>query len=241
MTRLRTFKRARATGYKVERVLAVDEFGNESWVPLEQLANGGEAFRQAAAASRTVRQPALQVEVAPEPVQELAGERDETRQEGPDEPQEQGGPVMPVAQQSRSFWLTNAGAGCVFVLLWIGASIFGSFCRVFGPDVMIVGYIVGVFGWWIGYFVWLAHCWYPGQPWQVVTATVQVAAKDKKGREKVDRNGRLVVNEEERPVTKQVNGRLYVRAWRPWKETWVLAELLGVREGENVASPDDTD
>ncbi len=141
------------------------------------------------------------------------------------------GSVQPAGQAGRGFWATNAGAGCMFGLLWAGAGVFGSFCRVFGPDVMVGGYIVGTLGWGIGYAYFLRG-WYRSQPWQVVKSVVEVSVKDSNGREKVDRSGRVIVREEERAQAKRIGERLYVRAWKPFREQWVPAEVLGITTEE---------
>ena len=208
-------------GEQQERVLAVDEYGNESWVPPERLTSHAAATGRPETTQGGSRGQGRILNVV------LQEEGSGQRQEEEEEEFIVLGKVQPAGQAAKGFWATNAGAAAAFFGLWAGAGIFGSFCGVFGPDVMVAGYIVGAAGW-IGGYVWFLKGWYRSQPWQIVKAVVEVPSLDSKGRQKVDRQGRVVVREEERAVAKRVGGRVYIKAWRPFHEQWVPAEVLGI-------------
>lgn len=224
-------------GRQEERMLAVDEFGNESWVPAERISEEGTGFRRAVEAQRqpTRLQQAARVQAQQQVIEvELDQETtsENTTQQGNGNDRAAGaGAVDTQGQRVPGFWATNAGAGVTFFALWIAAGMLGSFCRVFGPDAMIVGYLVGVVLWWGGYF-WYLRWWYRSQPWQVVKATVLVELRDSRGRVRVDRRGRVLTEEQERVVIQELNGRLYVKGWRPFTYKWLKPQELGLTEEE---------
>ena len=226
-------------GEQQERVLAVDEYGNESWVPPERLTSNAAATGRPERAAGSVAR-VLQQGQRPETTQGASrGQgrilnvvlQEESSGQQEEEEEEEAfivlGKVQPAGQAAKGFWATNVGAVAAFFGLWAGAGVLGHYCGYMGPNAMVVGYLVGVIGW-IGGYVWFLKGWYRSQPWQIVKAVVEVPSVDSKGRQKVDRQGRVVVREEERAVAKRVGGRVYIKAWRPFREQWVPAEVLGI-------------
>ena len=229
-------------GKQQERVLAVDEFGNESWVPADRLTGNGPlvqtpekqptALQQAAKVKKQVKVRQKQRQTTP----------DNTTTQGNDNSNDWAAAIDSHGQKVPGFFATNAGAGCTFFALWIAAGMLGGFCRVFGPNVMIAGYIVGVVLWWGGYLGVYLPWWYRSQPWTAVKSTVEVPVRDKKGREKVDRNGRVVTEEKERvviqehkvvdPASLKTISQLYVKAWRPFVYKWVKPGEVSLTEAE---------
>ncbi len=208
-------------GEQEERVLAVDEFGNESWVPVDKL-TGSTATKQ---------QEALDVEVEAEP---------ETTPENTTAANSNDTAVTIDAQGGKvpSFFLTTAGAGCVFGLLWIAGSMVGGFFTVLAhlglvsPDVMVGAYIAGAVFWFGGYLFIYLPWWYKSQPWVPCKAVVLVPSRDRRDRVQVDRQGRVVTEEQERLITKEVRGEVFVKTWRPFNHTWLRAGDLGLTEEE---------
>lgn len=226
----------RADGSKVARMVDGQEqvqaicveTGIRDWLPLTEVeranAPAGAGGPQSAAAGSGG------VEQGPAQVLTVTLDREEEQEE-----QEEGlvvlGAVQPAGQADRGFWATNAGAAAAFFGLWAGAGMVGHFCGYMGPNAMVVGYLVGAAGW-IGGYAYFLRGWYRSQKWQIVKAIVEIPVKDKKGRERVDRQGRVIVREEERAVAKRIGGRVYIKAWRPFKEQWVPAEVLGIQSTE---------
>jgi len=216
-------------GEAQERVLAVDEFGNESWVPTERLTGGAAAEQQQVL--EVEEEEALEVEVEAEqettPSNTTAA-NDNSTAEVVDA---RGGRVP-------SYFLTTAGAGCAFVLLWIAGGMVGGFFTVLAhlglvsPDVMVGAYSAGAVFWFGGYLFVYLPWWYRSQPWVPCKAVVLVPSRDRRGRVQVDRQGRVITEEQERLVTKEIRGEVFVKAWRPFNYTWLRASDLGLTEEE---------
>ena len=209
-------------GRQEERVLTVDEFGNESWVPPERLTGNGEAAAQ---------QEVLDVEVEALDVEVEEPPRTAPENGTAEAVDAQGGKVP-------SFFLTTAGAGCAFGLLWIAGSMVGGFFTVLShlgvvsPDIMVGSYIAGALGWFGSYLFIYLPWWYKAQPFVPAKSIVLVPSRDRRGRVQVDRRGRVVTEEQERLVTKEVRGEVFVKAWRPFNYTWLRPSDLGLTEEE---------
>ena len=146
-------------GRQQERVLAVDEHGNESWVPPERLTGNGAA----------VQQEVLQVEVQarPETTPESATTANDSEEEA----------VVILPQEAAGFFSTFAGCCVVFFgLFWavgqfiIGPSIWAGLLLSapnFGPVMSILAVLL----WWGGYWWYVKHVYYPGRPWVPVLPT----------------------------------------------------------------------
>ena len=139
-------------GQQEERVLAVDEHGNESWVPPERLTGNGEA---------AVEQKALAVEVDPQTTSE--------NRTTPNDNDEEAVNILP--QEPAGFFSTFGGCCVVFFgLFWavgqfiIGPSIWlGLMLNApnFGPVCSIIAALL----WWGLYWQYIKRVYYPGRPW----------------------------------------------------------------------------
>lgn len=210
-----------------EQVWCIDEHDNLGWVPADRVASGGEGLAQAAEP-----QPVIEVEVEQQPSTTPENTTTQSNDTG------RAAATDTQGQQVASFWLTNAGAGCAFVMLWIAGSMVGGFVMVLAnlgvvsPDIMVGCYIAGAVFWFGGYIGVFLPWWYRCQPWTPVKTTVIVSVRDRRGRVRADRQGRVITEEQERIVMREVDGRLFVRAWRPFTYTWLPARSLGLTEEE---------
>jgi len=204
-------------GEQVERVLAVDEHGNESWVPPDRL--GGQAAAQKVLEVEVEVQPirrrpaptrgALEVEVQP---QTTTPENTTTENSNDTEA------VNILPQEPASFWATFGGCSVFFCgsflfvswfvvgpSIWIGL-LFNS--PNFGPVVSILGALL----WIVSYPIYLRRVYWPGRPWVPV------------------------LDSEGRPKLREVAGQQWVYAQkecglpRIWKKSWVPREAFPVAE-----------
>jgi len=139
-------------GGREERVLAVDEFGNESWVPPERVTGNGQA---------AVQQEALGVEVEVEPRTVNGPENEGRPAEAVD--------ILP--QEPASFWSTMPGCCVVFFgLFWaVGQFIIGPAVWIglvfSAPNFAPIASLLAVGIWWGGYWWYVHRVYYPGRPW----------------------------------------------------------------------------
>ncbi len=207
-------------GQQEERVLAVDEFGNESWVPPDRLTGNGEAQQPHR------RQGALVEERArPRTAPEDTTTANDNSEAAVDEEA-----VVILPQEPTSFWSTFGGCSVFFC----GSFLFVSWFVV-GPSVMLglmfgapnfapVVSILGALAWMISYPIYIHRVYYPGRPWMPV----------------LDGEGQAQVRE--------VNGQPWVYAQkecglpRIWKRSWVpLSEFPVAEEDDGEQHSDNTD
>ncbi len=196
-------------GGQEERVLAVDEFGNESWVPPDRLTGSGEA---------AVQQEALGVEVEPEP--RTASENTTTANDNDSEAvDEEAVEILP--QEPASFWSTMAGCCVVFFgLAWgVGQFIIGPAVWIglvfSAPNSAPIASLLAVLIWWGGYWHYVRRVYYPGRPWVPV------------------------LDAEGQPRTREIDGQQFVYSQKEcglpkvFKKSWVPREAFPVAEEEN--------
>ncbi len=195
-----------------ERVLAVDEFGNESWVPPERLTNSGEA---------AVQQEALAVEVEPRTAPEsTTATNDNDSAEA----------VEILPQEPASFWSTMPGCCVVFFgLFWaVGQFIIGPAVWIglvfSAPNSAPIASLLAVLIWWGGYWQYIQRVYYPGRPWVPV----------------LDAEGQPRMREVDGQVW--VYAQKEVGLPRVWKKSWVQREVFPVaEEGSDEQHSDNSD
>ena len=190
-------------GEQQERVLAVDEHGNESWVPPDRVTGNREA---------AVQQEALAVEVEVEP--ETTPENTTTANDNGAEA------VVILPQQPAGFFSTFGGCTVVFLgLFWaVGQFVIGPSIWIgllvnapnFGPVMSILGVLL----WWGGYWWYVKQVYYPGRPWVPVLDTQgQPQLREVDGQQ-------LVYSQKECGLP------------RVFKKTWVPHEAFPIAEEE---------
>ena len=201
-------------GGRQERVLAVDEHGNESWVPPERLTGNGEAEAEQPRQRRAAVAVDIELDLQPETTPENTTTSNDTTAVD-----EEAVAILP--QQPAGFFSTFAGACTVFTgLFWavgqfiIGPSIWAGLL-LSAPNLGPVMSILAVLLWWGGYWWYIHRVYYPGRPWVPV----------------LDTQGQ--------PQLREVDGQQFVYSQkecglpRVWKKTWVPIEAFPVAEEED--------
>jgi len=196
-------------GQLQERVLAVDEFGNESWVPPERLTGNGQAAVEQEQPRQRQQRVAVDVQL------DLQPETTPTNTTTANDNDQEAANILP--QEPASFWSTMPGCVVVFCgLFWaVGQFIIAPSIWLglifsapnFGPVCSIVAVVV-----WIGgYSLYLRRVYWPGRPWVPVQPT----------------------------QLREVDGQKFVYAQkecglpRVWKKTWIPVEAFPVEEEED--------
>jgi len=196
-------------GQLQERVLAVDEFGNESWVPPDRLTGNGEAAVEQEQPRQ--RQAAVAVDIELDLQPETTPTNTTTANDNDEEA------VVVLPQQPASFWSTMPGCCVVFFglfwavsqfiigpLIWLGL-IFSA------PNFAPVASIIAVLLWWGLYWQYVKRIYYPGRPW-VPVQPIQLREVDRQ---------EFVYAQKECGLP------------RVWKKTWIPREAFPVEEEEN--------
>ena len=204
------------SGQQRERVLAVDEHGNESWVPPERLTGNGEAEAEQPRQERAAVAVDIELDLEPETTPESATTSNDTAAVD-----EEAAVILP--QQPASFWATFGGCVVVFFgLFWavgqfiIGPSIWAGLLLSspsFGPVMSILAVLL----WWGLYGFWyVPKVYYAGRPWIPI----------------LDAEGQAQVRE--------VDGRQWVFAQKEvgllrgiWQRRYVPIEIFPTAEEEN--------
>jgi len=188
-----------------ERVLAVDEHGNESWVPPERLTGNGEAEAEQPRQRRAAVAVDIELDLEPETTPEnttTANDNEESIQILPQEPASFfstfGGCVLVFCGL---FWA--AGQLIIAPSIWLGL-MFGS------PNFAPCASILAVLLWWGLYWRYVHTIYYPGRPWVPVQPT-QLREVD---------GQQFVYSRKECGLP------------RVWKKTWVPIEAFPVAEEE---------
>ena len=202
-------------GEQQERVLAVDEHGNESWVPPERLTGNGEAEAEQPRQRRAAVAVDIELDLEPETTPESATTSNDTTavdEEAavilPQQPARFSSMGICVAVFFGLFWAV--GQFIIAPSIWIGLLLSSP---SFGPVMSILAVLL----WWGGYWWYIHRVYYPGRPW-VPLQPLQLREVD--GQE-------FVYSQKECGLP------------RVWKKTWVPIEAFPVAEEEEGEGNDE--